>query len=108
MIAAEKIGKMVIMSPPMPMAGGEDARLPYPPGPDFSWLRGGDFRELIESEPANSTGSQRLVAGVSPTVGRMPWYIQVLFIIFIAIILIGSYFLYRYEKSKRLIGKLGG
>lgn len=96
----------IVMPPPVPTAGGVEVKLPYPPGPDFSWFRKDNLslEGLTGSKPAaDSSESHRLVAGASGTVGRIPWYIQVLAIVIIAILFVGSYFYYRYGKSKRSI-----
>jgi hypothetical protein len=98
--------KFVLIPAPVPVTGGEMVRLPYPPGPDFSWLRGVDSRlkKLADSKPApNSNEPRRLVAGASYTLGRMPWYMQVLLIISLLIFSLISYFCYRYFRTKKLI-----
>jgi hypothetical protein len=79
---------------------------PYPPGPDFSWLkRKSSGLAKASAKPAASPPvSWELSAGASQTLGRMPWYAQAIFIIIIAILFAAVYFYYRYGKSKGLIG----
>lgn len=101
-------GRNIVFPPPVPAPGSREVSLPYPPGPDFSWIRKDNFRlqGFTNSEPAaSSTYPHRLTAGAYYSLDDMPWYIQVLFIIFIAILLVISYFLYRYNKSKMLISR---
>lgn len=90
-------------SPP----GYAEVHYPYPPGPDFSWLNGdtlkADWQFSFRSN-AESADSRRFTARTSDTVGRMPWYVQVVFMVFILVLFVVSYFFYRYDKSKGLIG----
>ncbi|MDZ7344455.1 MAG: hypothetical protein ONA90_08055 [candidate division KSB1 bacterium] len=106
--AAETEGsKLLVVSPPLPL-GKSEVRLPYPPGPDFSWLwKGGSGWQRWgggESKTAVENGdSLKLTAQALPAVGRIPLYLRMVLLVVAIFVLVVSYFFYRKEKSERLL-----